>query len=129
MLRHKLTSDERAKGKEARKNSVPKIYYSNAIRNFYWASYVKAFRNGNCGGDKLADNGVCNLYSLNTREKRRKKTKSFTRKAIVRECRFCMQSQVIDSCTSPNCALYNFGPNRKNVSKKDFVNDDGMLDE
>jgi hypothetical protein len=60
----------------------------------------------------------CGLYFLNTREKRRKGTKTALRRAIRGECKLCIGRDNVPTCASAGCALYKF---RTRQSENDLL--------
>ena len=81
-----------AKAREAKLRAIPKATYSDAVQRFCEA----------CSGvnpaitDCEAPN--CGLYFLNTREKRRKGTKTALRRAIRGECKLCIGRDNVPTC-------------------------------
>lgn len=103
-----FSQDILEKAKEARVRALPKAVYSDAVQRFC----------EECSGVNPATTDCeapnCNLYPLNTREKRRKTSKTALRKAIRGECKHCLGGHDQSTCISAACKLYPFRLPAKN---------------
>jgi len=95
------------KGREAKKTATPKKVYADAIQAFCEECQGIRPSHRDCGEIN------CHIYPVNTWAKRRKNKKTTLRKIIKAECRTCLSTPHLESCTSPNCALNPFGPGGK----------------
>jgi hypothetical protein len=107
-----FTPELLAKAREGRKRAIPKAAYSAAIKNHCEQCQGVNPAITECGGHELLTGGSCRLYAVNTAFKRRKSTKTGLKRAIRQECNFCLCGSVLDSCSSPGCHFYAFGPGR-----------------
>jgi len=105
----------RDKAIEGRRFATPKHVFAAAIqRKCEECTGVNPAVTDCNGGEGVNDGLPCRLYHVNTREKRRKTTKTRLRRAIIAECHFCLgnwtkKRNPLSDCSSPSCPLYEVG--------------------
>ncbi len=105
-----FSAEDRAKAQEAKRRALPKGAYAAAIKSFCEECGGVNPAVSDCDGAELLDGTPCRLYAVNTRFKRKRATKTALKRAIKGECRYCMNGDHLQDCSSPACALFQFGP-------------------